>query len=105
GRRRDLLHVVRTRNLRQRERPALRAQHNPSGRAYFKRRVRDRPAAALSSLASIVLSLSGSAALKRFSTTARNSFLSSVLSLSGSAAAYLLPLIRPRNSRLSRVPS
>src|SRR5215472_15397285 len=82
-----------------------RRDRSASGRSYFKRRVRDRPAAALSSLASIVPSLSGSAALKRFSTIARNSFLSSVLSLSGSAAAKSLPLIRPRNSRLSRVPS
>src|SRR5215831_15396640 len=54
---------------------------------YFRSGARERPAALLSSLASIVPSLSGSAALKRFSTSARNSFLSRVPSLSGSAAA------------------
>src|SRR4029077_16399328 len=72
---------------------------------YFRSRTSDRPAALLNSLASIVPSLSGSAALKRFSTIARNSFLSTVPSLSGSAAAKSLALSRPRSSRLSRVPS
>src|SRR5262249_11185480 len=75
------------------------------GAGYFRSRTRERPAALLNSLASIVPSLSGLAALKRFSTSARNSFLSRVPSLSGSAAAKSLALSRPRNSRLSRVPS
>src|SRR5262249_34500988 len=75
------------------------------GAGYFRSRARERPVALLSSLASIVPSLSGLAALKRFSTSARNSFLSRVPSLSGSAAAKSLALTRPRNSRLSRVPS
>lgn len=43
---------------------------------YFRTRMSDRPAALLDSFTSIVPSLSGSAALKRFSTIARNSFLS-----------------------------
>src|SRR5215831_9265323 len=65
---------------------------------YFRSCTSERPAALLSSLASIVPSLSGSAALKRFSTSARNSFLSRVPSLSGSAAAKSFALSRPRNS-------
>src|SRR5262249_4012392 len=51
---------------------------------HFRRCTRERPAALLISLASIVPSLSGLAALKRVSTSARNSFLSRVPSLSGS---------------------
>src|SRR3977135_2934313 len=72
---------------------------------YLSRRTSDRPAELFSSLASIVPSLSGLAAVKRFSTTAENSFLSKVPSLSGSAAAKSFLLIRPRSSRRSRVPS
>jgi hypothetical protein len=45
-----------------------------NGPNYFKSSARERPAELLSSLESIVRSLSGSAALKRFSMSARNSF-------------------------------
>src|ERR1700755_3722074 len=45
---------------------------------YFRSRTSDRPAALLNSLASIVPSLSESAALKRFSTIGRNSLLYTV---------------------------
>src|SRR5262249_33471212 len=57
---------------------------------YCSNRKRARPARVLNSLASSVPSLSGSAALKRCSTTARYSSLVSVPSLSGSAAANSL---------------
>src|SRR5262249_53343258 len=72
---------------------------------YCSNRKRARPARVLNSLASSVPSLSGSAALKRCSTTARYSSLVSVPSLSGSAAANSLALNLPRSSRLSRVSS
>jgi len=64
-----------------------------------------RPARVFNSLASRVPSLSGFAALKRCSTTARYSSAVSVPSWSGSAAANSLALNLPASSRLSRVPS
>ena len=72
---------------------------------YLNRRKSAFPARLLNSFASSVPSLSGSAALKRFSTTARNSSLVSVPSWSGSAASSSFADNRPANSRLSSVPS
>src|SRR5580704_13918553 len=77
----------------------------PHGSNHFNSRSSARPAGLFSSLASIVLSLSGSAALKAVSTKARYSSLLTVLSLSGSAAAQSLAAIRPCSSWWSSVPS
>jgi hypothetical protein len=72
---------------------------------YFNSRSSAFPAGVFSSLASSVPSLSGFAALKRCSTTARYSSKVSVPSWSGSAAASSLALSLPASSRLSTVPS
>jgi hypothetical protein len=77
----------------------------PIGDDYLNNRSSARPALVFSSLLSKVPSLSGSAALKRCSTTPRYSSSVNVPSWSGSAALNSLGLNLPANSRLSRVPS